>query len=67
MADPFPRWLWLNRYRPYRRDKLDRLIALQVGPVRHTSPASARRRWTAGSRARAPGDGRPRSCSPTTG
>jgi superfamily II DNA or RNA helicase len=42
---PARRWLGLTAT-PYRRDKLDDLIALQVGPVRHTvthtpEPASA--------------------------
>src|SRR6266487_6338076 len=32
---PARRWLGLTAT-PYRRDKLDDLIALQVGPVRHT-------------------------------
>jgi superfamily II DNA or RNA helicase len=32
---PARRWLGLTAT-PYRRDKLDELIALQVGPVRHT-------------------------------
>ena len=32
---PVRRWLGLTAT-PYRRDKLDSLIALQVGPVRHT-------------------------------
>jgi hypothetical protein len=38
---PARRWLGLTAT-PYRRDKLDDLIALQVGPVRHTitHPAS---------------------------
>jgi superfamily II DNA or RNA helicase len=38
---PVRRWLGLTAT-PYRRDKLDDLIALQVGPVRHTitSPRS---------------------------
>ena len=33
---PSRRWLGLTAATPYRRDKLDDLIALQVGPVRHT-------------------------------
>jgi superfamily II DNA or RNA helicase len=36
------RWLGLTAT-PYRRDKLDELIAHQVGPVRHTIAASASR------------------------
>ena len=32
---PARRWLGLTAT-PYRRDKLDDLIALQVGPLRHT-------------------------------
>ena len=32
---PARRWLGLTAT-PYRRDKLDDLIAMQVGPVRHT-------------------------------
>jgi hypothetical protein len=32
---PARRWLGLTAT-PYRRDKLDDLIALQLGPVRHT-------------------------------
>jgi superfamily II DNA or RNA helicase len=38
---PARRWLGLTAT-PYRRDKLDDLIALQVGPIRHTitNPAS---------------------------
>jgi len=35
---PVRRWLGLTAT-PYRRDKLDELIALQVGPVRHTIPS----------------------------
>ena len=32
-----PAWRWLGlTATPYRRDKLDDLIAMQVGPVRHT-------------------------------
>jgi superfamily II DNA or RNA helicase len=39
---PVRRWLGLTAT-PYRRDKLDDLIAMQVGPVRHTitSPREA--------------------------
>jgi superfamily II DNA or RNA helicase len=36
---PVRRWLGLTAT-PYRRDKLDDLIALQVGPVRHTITGS---------------------------
>src|SRR5580698_2072003 len=36
---PARRWLGLTAT-PYRRDKLDSLIALQVGPVRHTIASS---------------------------
>jgi len=41
---PARRWLGLTAT-PYRRDKLDDLIALQVGPVRHTisHPADGRK------------------------
>ena len=40
------RWLGLTAT-PYRRDKLDDLIALQVGPVRHTiTPVDAHARGT---------------------
>ena len=35
MQIPARRWLGLTAT-PYRRDKLDDLIAMQVGPVRHT-------------------------------
>jgi hypothetical protein len=38
---PARRWLGLTAT-PYRRDKLDDLIALQLGPVRHTMRAEAR-------------------------
>ena len=48
---PARRWLGLTAT-PYRRDKLDDLIALQVGPVRHTITHPATRN-------RAPG-GEPR-------
>ena len=34
---PARRWLGLTAT-PYRRDKLDDLMALQLGPVRHTIP-----------------------------
>ena len=39
---PARRWLGLTAT-PYRRDKLDDLIALQVGPTRHTITHSAER------------------------
>ncbi|MGH3438899.1 MAG: TOTE conflict system archaeo-eukaryotic primase domain-containing protein [Sciscionella sp.] len=39
---PARRWLGLTAT-PYRRDKLDDLIALQLGPVRHTITHSTRR------------------------
>ena len=35
---PARRWLGLTAT-PYRRDELDDLIALQLGPVRHTMTA----------------------------
>jgi hypothetical protein len=40
---PARRWLGLTAT-PYRRDKLDDLIALQVGPIRHTITFPADRR-----------------------
>jgi superfamily II DNA or RNA helicase len=43
---PARRWLGLTAT-PYRRDKLDDLIALQVGPVRHTISHSANGHKTA--------------------
>jgi len=51
---PARRWLGLTAT-PYRRDKLDDLIAMQVGPVRHTItlPRDAARQDTL------PGTGRP--------
>ena len=52
---PARRWLGLTAT-PYRRDKLDDLIALQVGPVRHTIALS---RDVPGQDA-LPGTGRPR-------
>jgi superfamily II DNA or RNA helicase len=47
---PARRWLGLTAT-PYRRDKLDDLIALQVGPVRHTIsyPTGGRKLATDGS------------------
>jgi superfamily II DNA or RNA helicase len=51
---PARRWLGLTAT-PYRRDKLDDLIALQVGPVRHTFTLP---RGTPGQDA-LPGTGRP--------
>jgi Type III restriction enzyme, res subunit len=46
---PARRWLGLTAT-PYRRDKLDDLIALQVGPVRHTisTPTGGRKSGTDG-------------------
>ncbi|MCA1677069.1 MAG: DEAD/DEAH box helicase family protein, partial [Actinobacteria bacterium] len=38
---PARRWLGLTAT-PYRRDKLDDLIALQLGPIRHTLSHSPR-------------------------
>ncbi len=52
---PARRWLGLTAT-PYRRDKLDDLIAMQVGPVRHTIALS---RGAAGQDT-LPGTGRPR-------
>jgi len=47
---PARRWLGLTAT-PYRRDKLDDLIALQVGPVRHTISHLTGRRPTVDGRA----------------
>jgi superfamily II DNA or RNA helicase len=51
---PARRWLGLTAT-PYRRDKLDDLIALQVGPVRHTIALSR----DAAGQDTLPGTGRP--------
>ena len=60
------RWLGLTAT-PYRRDKLDDLIGMQVGPVRHTitTPRHASRRMQACCPAAHPADG-PRQCSIST-
>jgi type III restriction/modification enzyme restriction subunit len=52
---PARRWLGLTAT-PYRRDKLDDLIALQVGPVRYTisHPARSRKLATDGSATQPP-------------
>ena len=51
---PARRWLGLTAT-PYRRDKLDDLIAMQVGPVRHTIALS----WSPPGQDTLPGTGRP--------
>ena len=50
---PARRWLGLTAT-PYRRDKLDDLIALQVGPVRHTISHPAGRNLATGAQAAEP-------------
>lgn len=55
---PARRWLGLTAT-PYRRDKLDDLIAMQVGPVRHTISLAGNSASHANGQDVLPGTGRP--------